>query len=248
MSSKSNPISLAMKLSSRSSKMAYEDGQAIYSQGDEANSMFCIVQGGVKLTVTSPGTNKRSICILRAGDCFGESGVLTNSLRRGTATSIQQSTIGRIDKKAIDRRLRNEPAFAKLFVRHLVTRIARVEDDLFDQLVNCSEKRLARLLLQLCEYDEDTEHVHPEVNVDQGTLAQVVGTTRSRVSHFMNGFRKRGFIDYQGTLSSLRVHKSLLTFLQARTRQYGTKVTSSAGARAPLDHTVSNSEQNTSQP
>ena len=214
MSTKSKPITFASKFSARCSTRSYEHGQSIYAQGDAANSMFCVLHGGVRLTATSPHSRKRSISILRAGECFGESGVLDSSARRSTATSIQHSTIGRIGRQETARRLRDEPPFAKLFMRHLLLRIQRVEDDLFDQLVNSSEKRLARLLLQLSDFGkEDAKQVHAEVNVDQGTLAEVVGTTRSRVSHFMNGFREQGFIDYKGTVSSLRVHKSLLTFL-----------------------------------
>ena len=200
-------------LSAQSTSQTYRNGQAIYLQGDVADSMFRIEQGSVKLAMASNSSRRPVVAILRAGDCFGEACLFGEPDRRCTATSIQQSTIGRIGKKAVERRLR-EPAFAKLFMRHLAMRIGRVEDDLFDQLVNCSEKRLARLLLQLSDFGKEAEQVHAEVDVDQGTLAQVVGTTRSRVSHFMNGFRKRGFIDYKGTLSSLRVHKSLLTFLQ----------------------------------
>jgi CRP-like cAMP-binding protein len=201
-------------LSAQSTSQTYRNGQAIYLQGDVADSMFRIEHGSVKLTVSSKSSKRPVVAILRAGDCFGEACLFGSPDRRGTATSIQRSTIGRISKKAVERLL-SEPAFANLFMRHLALRIGRVEDDLLDQLVNCSEKRLARLLLQLSDFGKDTDQVLAEVDVDQGTLAQVVGTTRSRVSHFMNGFRKRGFIDYQGTLSSLRVHKSLLTFLQS---------------------------------
>ena len=200
-------------LSAQSTSRTYGNGQAIYMQGDAADSMFRIEHGTVKLVVASIFSKRPVVAILRAGDCFGEACLFGSPDRRCTATSIQQSTIGRIGKKAVERRLR-EPAFAKVFMRHLAMRLRRVEDDLFDQLVNCSEKRLARLLLQLSDFGGESEQVHAEVDVDQGTLAQVVGTTRSRVSHFMNGFRKRGFIDYQGRLSSLRVHRSLQTFLQ----------------------------------
>jgi CRP/FNR family cyclic AMP-dependent transcriptional regulator len=213
MSPKSKATTFATKFSAHCSKHAYEDGQSIFAQGDEAHSMFCVLRGGVKLTVTSPHSRKRSISILRTGDCFGESGVLDSSTRRATATSIEQSMIGRIDKREVARRLHNEPTFALLFLRHLLLRTQRVEDDLFDQLVDSSEKRLARLLLQLSDFGKEEDQAHAEVNVDQGTLAEVIGTTRSRVSHFMNGFREQGFIDYKGTLSSLRVHRSLLTFL-----------------------------------
>ncbi len=200
-------------LAVQSTSRSYKSGQAIFAQGKNADSMFRIEHGCVKLTTTYTNSTRTAVAILRAGDCFGEDCLFEMSLRRCSATSVQGSIIGRIGKRAVVRRLRAEPTFARLFTRHLLFRIQRVEDDLFDQLVNSSEKRLARLLLRLSDFGNEVGELHVEVMVDQGTLAQVVGTTRSRVSHFMNEFRKQGFIDYKGTLSSLRVHRSLVTFM-----------------------------------
>lgn len=188
----------------------YHDRGVIFAQGDTADAMFRVERGHVKLAITNGHKKKASIAILSKGDCFGEACLLSKSLRTHSATSIRQSTIGRVSKQVMLRRLRAEPPLAKLFVRHLLRRIGRVEDDLVDQLVNTSERRLARLLVQLSGLQKSSGRMPPRVHVDQGTLAQVVGTTRSRVSYFMNDFRKKGFIDYNG---SLRVNKALLVFL-----------------------------------
>jgi CRP/FNR family cyclic AMP-dependent transcriptional regulator len=203
---------LFKKLALQATSRQYRDRQAIFSQGGAANAMFRIEHGYVKLAVASTRSNKAAVSILREGDCFGE-GCIGNSLRTCTATSIGQSTIGRIGKRKMIVRLHDEPAFAKLFTAYLLLRIRRVEDDLFDQLMNSSERRLARLLLQLSGFNKRSRHAPVVANIDQETLAQAVGTTRSRVSHFMNEFRKKGFIDYNG---HLQVHKTLLTFLLPR--------------------------------
>lgn len=191
----------------------YRDREIIFAQGAGANALFRIERGHVNLTIASNGNKEASIAILKAGDCFGEGCLLSKSLRTHTATSVRKCTIRRVSKGVMMRRLREEPALAKLFVRHLLLRIGRAEDDLVDQLVNSSEKRLARLLVQLAGYNGSSSRLLAGVHVDQGTLAQAVGTTRSRVSHFMNDFRKKGFIEYNG---SLRVRKALLAFLDGR--------------------------------
>jgi CRP/FNR family transcriptional regulator, cyclic AMP receptor protein len=210
--STTNPRSngLFEKLASQAISRQYSRGQAIFSQGDAADAIFRIEQGNVKLAVASTRSNKASISILREGDCFGEACMVDDSFRTCTATSIQKSTIGRISKRAMVQRLRRQPAFAKIFAAYLLLRLGRVEEDLINQLVNDSEHRLARLLLQLTDSGKSSGHAAAVMNVDQGTLAQVVGTTRSRVSHFMNQFRKKGFIDYNG---SLQVHDALQEFL-----------------------------------
>lgn len=189
----------------------YEKGQEIYRQGDKGNSIFRVEHGNVKLSVAAKRSKRNAVTILRAGDCFGEACLFeVSSHRRGTATSIRGSTIGRIGKPLVMKRLHEDTAFAKSFIRHLLVRITRVEDDLVDQVMNSSERRLARLLWHLTDLGRTPQRPHSDVNVDQATLAQVVGTTRSRVSYFMNRFRKQRLIDYNG---SLRVHKALLTFL-----------------------------------
>lgn len=190
----------------------YHNGQAIFSQGDAANAIYRVEEGNVKLTFKSVHGQKAVISLLRAGDCFGEGCLINNALRICTATSIHQATVGRIGKRVMMRRLQDEPAFAKTFTAHLLLRIGQVEDDLVDQLVNSSERRLARLLVQLCDPLASANGDSTAVHVDQGTLAQAVGTTRSRVSYFMNRFRQKGFIEYNG---SIRVHRTLLLFLLA---------------------------------
>ena len=199
------------ELGTHATHKQYEKGQEIYRQGDKGNAIFRVEHGNVKLTVAAKRNNRDAVTILRAGDCFGEACLFeVRSHRRGTATSLQECTIGRIENTVVLKRLHEDGTFAKLFIRFLLVRITRVEDDLVDQLMNSSERRLARLLWQLSDFGKQSKRSHSDVNVDQATLAQVVGTTRSRVSHFMNQFRKRGLIDYNG---SLRVHKALLTFL-----------------------------------
>ena len=199
------------ELGAHATHKKYEKGQEIYCQGDKGNAIFRVEHGNVKLTIAASRGNRDAVAILRAGDCFGEACLFeVRSHRRGTATSLHQSTIGRIEKSVVLKRLHEDGTFAKLFIRFLLVKITQVEDDLVDQLVNSSERRLARLLWQLSDFGKQPKRSHSDVNVDQATLAQVVGTTRSRVSHFMNQFRKRGLIDYNG---NLRVHKALLTFL-----------------------------------
>jgi CRP-like cAMP-binding protein len=171
--------------------------------------MFRIEYGYVKLAVASARSNKAAVSILREGDCFGE-GCIGTPLRTCTASSIGESVIGRISKPTMVRRLQGEPAFAKVFTTYLLLRIRHVEDDLMDQLMNTSERRLARLLLKLSGFSKRSGRAPEVANIDQETLAQAVGTTRSRVSHFMNEFRLKGFIDYNG---HLQVHKTLLSFL-----------------------------------
>jgi CRP/FNR family transcriptional regulator, cyclic AMP receptor protein len=208
-----NPRTTAFykKLSSHSSSRKYANGEDVYEQGDIANSLFRIEKGNVKLFVDSTRGKKAVISILRAGDCFGEACLFGEEARNCSATCIGETTIGRISKSSMLRRLKDDPTFATSFVSHLLKRIGRVEADLVDQLVNSSERRLARLLMRLSNADEFTGQATAVAFIDQGTLAQMVGTTRSRVSHFMNDFRQREMIDYNG---DLRVHKGLMDFLR----------------------------------
>jgi CRP/FNR family cyclic AMP-dependent transcriptional regulator len=208
----SGASTLFSRLAFSATSRKYRNHQVIFWQGDAATSMFRIEQGYVRLAVSSGKENKPAVSILREGDCFGE-GCIGTALRTCTATSIGQSTIGRIGKRLVVRRLHDEPTFAKLFTAYLLLRLRRVEDDLVDQLMNTSERRLARLLLQLSGFSKRSGRAPLVANIDQATLALAVGTTRSRVSHFMNKFREKGFIDYNG---HLQVHKALLAFLSAR--------------------------------
>jgi CRP/FNR family transcriptional regulator, cyclic AMP receptor protein len=198
------------KIGARKAAREYGNNQAIFAQGDAADSMFYIESGNVKLTVLSKRGKKAVLAILRQGDFFGENCLGKRAVRMSTATAIHQSTISRISKSTVVNIIHADPAFAKLFISHLLFRIGRIEEDLVDQLFNSSEKRLARTLLLLASFGESSKTEPAILKVSQGTLADMIGTTRSRVSFFMNRFRKMGLIDYNG---SLQVHRTLLTFL-----------------------------------
>ena len=188
----------------------YQDRQAIYSQGDAADAMFQIQNGSVKLVVASPRGKQAVIAILGPGDVFGEGCLVNQSLRMSTATAIQLSTIACVKKGTLVRLIHQEPAFAKLFISYLLSRMVRVEEDFVDRLFNFSEKRLARILLLLTHFGKESGDGTASPRINQEHLAQMVGTTRSRVSHFMNKFRKLGFVDYRGN-GALTVHRGLLS-------------------------------------
>jgi CRP/FNR family transcriptional regulator, cyclic AMP receptor protein len=181
----------------------------VFRQGQPADSLFYLRRGKVKLTVISQQGKEAIIAILSAGDFFGEGCLAGQSLRMATAVAMTDCTLDKIDKVLMARMLHEHHDVAELFVRHLLTRNIRYEADLVDQLFNSSEKRLARILLLLSHFGKENkaEAVIPRVNQD--TLAQMVGTTRSRVSHFMNRFRQHGFIDYDD--GGLTVHSGLLS-------------------------------------
>jgi CRP/FNR family cyclic AMP-dependent transcriptional regulator len=181
--------------------------QTIYAQGDEADAVFYIQTGKVKLTVVSDSGKEATIAILNSGEFFGEGCLAGQPLRMGSASAITDCAVLRIDKKAIIGALHREHAFSDVFVAYLLARNIRYEEDLVDQLFNSSEKRLARILLLLARFGKEgtPETVVPKIS--QETLAEMVGTTRSRVNFFMNKFRKLGFIHYNG---GLQVHNSLL--------------------------------------
>jgi CRP-like cAMP-binding protein len=181
--------------------------QIIFSQGDAADSIFYIHKGKVKLSVVSDRGKEAVIAILGAGDFFGE-GCLAGQIKRmSTATAISPASITRIDKAATIRVLHEEPDFTELFLQHMLSRSIRTEEDLVDQLFNSSEKRLARVLLLLANFGKEGKPETAIAKMSQQTLAEIVGTTRSRVSFFMNKFRKLGFVSYNG---GLEVHSSLL--------------------------------------
>ena len=202
---------LLKSIGSRSSSQEYRNKQSIFSQGDAADAMFYVEAGNVKLTVLSKGGKKAVIAIFRQGDFFGEGCLGTPlPLRMSTATAVQASTIVRVEKRTIAHLIRDDPAFARMFIAHLLSRVVRIEEDFLDQLFNSSEKRLARTLLSLTSFGTQSKPAPGILKVSQGTLAEMIGTTRSRVSFFMNRFRKLGLIDYNGRL---QVHRELLTFL-----------------------------------
>jgi CRP-like cAMP-binding protein len=181
----------------------------VFRQGQPADSLFYLRRGKVKLTVISQQGKEAILAILSAGDFFGEGCLAGQSLRMATAVAMTDCSLDKIDRALMTRMLHENRDVAELFVKHLLTRNIRYESDLVDQLFNSSEKRLARILLLLSHFGKESkaEAVIPRVNQD--TLAQMVGTTRSRVSHFMNRFRQHGFIDYDD--GGLTVHSGLLS-------------------------------------
>jgi len=196
------------KVDGKKSILKFRKKRAIFSQGDAADAVFYILEGKVKLTVLSSKGKVAVIAILEQGDFLGEA-CLSGQLIR-TATVLAESTILRIDKPAMIRVLRQEPAFAEMFMSHLLSRNIRIEEDLVDQLFNSSEKRLARVLLLLAHFGKESK-VEPIIpKISQETLADMVGTTRSRVSFFLNKFRSLGLIDYNG---GLRIRSSLLNII-----------------------------------
>ena len=198
------------RIGNRKITREYGNREEIYSQGDAANSMFYVDSGHVKLTVASKGGKKASLAILGKGEFFGENCLLKQSRRTTTATSLQHSTIDCVKRSTLRALFHEEPAFSSIFILDLLSRIDRIQEDFTDQLLNPSERRLARLLLRLSQFGRLSGTGSATLHVSQGTLAEMVGTTRSRVSHFMNRFREMGLISYNG---SLQVHRKLRTFL-----------------------------------
>jgi CRP/FNR family transcriptional regulator, cyclic AMP receptor protein len=188
----------------------YRSEQGVFTQGDPADSVFFIVQGKVKIAVTSEQGKEAVIAVLGEGDFFGEGCLIAQPLRLATAIAMSKTTAMRIEKAEMIRVLHDEPAFAEVFTSHLLTRNSQIEADLVDHLFNSSEKRLARTLLLLANFGKEGRPEPITMKISQEMLAEMVGTTRSRVSFFMNRFRKLGFIEYNG---SLKVHSSLVSVL-----------------------------------
>jgi CRP/FNR family cyclic AMP-dependent transcriptional regulator len=185
----------------------YRKGQIVFSQGDPGDAVFYIQKGKAKLTVVSEQGKEAVIAILGMDDFFGEGCLAGQALRIATVTTMTDSVIARLEKAAIVQVIHQQPAFAELFIAHLLGRSIRVEADLVDQLFNSSEKRLARLLLLLANFGKEGSPEPVIAKISQETLAEMIGTTRSRVSFFMNRFRELGFIKYNG---GIEVHSSLL--------------------------------------
>jgi len=187
---------------------------SIFTQGDVADAVFYIQTGKVKLTVVSKTGREATIGILNEGNFFGEGALAGQALRMGSAAAMTDCELLRVDKKAMIEALHREHAFSDLFVAYLLARNIRYEEDLVDQLFNSSEKRLARVLLLLAHFGKEGVPQSVVTKMSQETLAEMVGTTRSRVSFFMNRFRKLGFIDYSGgSEGGLQVHSSLLNIV-----------------------------------
>jgi CRP-like cAMP-binding protein len=186
---------------------SYRQNQNVYTQGDPADSVFYIQSGKVKKIVVSEQGKEAVVALLGTGDFFGEGCLRGETLRLAAVSAMTESVIMRIPKENIVRVIHEEPAFAKMFISHLLHRNSRVEEDLVDQLFNSSEKRLARTLLRLANFGKEGEPEPILAKISQETLAEMIGTTRSRVSAFMNKFRQLGLINYNGRIE---IHRSLL--------------------------------------
>jgi CRP/FNR family cyclic AMP-dependent transcriptional regulator len=186
----------------------YRQDDVIFSQGDAADAVFYVHAGKVKIAVTSEHGKEAIVAVLGAGEFFGEGCLIAQPLRMAAASAMTDSSVMRIAKAKMIHMLRDEPQLAAVFTAHLLVRNSRIEEDLVDQLFNSSEKRLARALLLLAHFGTEgrSEPITPKIS--QETLAEMIGTTRPRVSFFMNKFRKLGFIEYNGTL---KVHSGLLS-------------------------------------
>jgi CRP/FNR family transcriptional regulator, cyclic AMP receptor protein len=188
----------------------YRKHQIVYSQGSPADAVFFIKKGKLKTTVISEKGKEAVLSLLAAGDFFGEGCVAGQEIRTTTVAAIAETVLMQFDKPAFVRLLHVEPEFSELFWNHVLKRSMRIEADLVDQLFNSSERRLARLLLLLANYGQDDQPVPIIAKISQETLAEMIGTTRSRVSYFMNKFREFGYISYNGRIE---VHKSLLNLV-----------------------------------
>ena len=190
--------------------MRFARGAVVFAQGEPANHVFYIQEGGVKLSTVSTTGREAVVAILGPGDFFGEGCLAGQPQRMGTASAVVPTVVRRISQREMVRTLHEHPEFSDRFIAHMLVRNIRIEEDLVDQLFNSSEKRLARTLLLLARYgkEDTTQRALPKLS--QETLAEMIGTTRSRVNFFMNKFRKLGFIEYNG---GLKIHSSLLSLV-----------------------------------
>ena len=188
--------------------LEFRKNQRVFKQGEVADTVFYIQKGRVKLTVLSEQGKEAVVAILEPGQFFGEGCMNGHKLRISTTTAMEDCVITSITKDAMIAAIHDEPKFSEMFMSYLLTRNSRIEEDLIDQLFNSSERRLARLLLLLANFGKEGSPQPISPNISQETLAEMVGTTRSRVSHFMNKFRKLGLISYNG---NIEVHSSLLS-------------------------------------
>jgi CRP/FNR family cyclic AMP-dependent transcriptional regulator len=188
----------------------YRTGGIVFAQGDPADSVFYVQSGKVKISILSARGKEAVIGILSDGFFFGEGCLAGQTLRMATARALEPCSIVRVKKATMNRILREQPAFSETFIMHLLTRNIRIEEDLVDQLFNSSEKRLARTLLLLANFGKEGRPEEVIPTISQATLAEMIGTTRSRVNFFLNKFRKLGFIEYNG---GMHVHTSLLNVI-----------------------------------
>jgi CRP/FNR family cyclic AMP-dependent transcriptional regulator len=205
-----DPKAFLSKMNGARTIPKYRNNQVVYEQGDPADSVLYIQAGEAKITVVSEQGKEAVVAVLGAGDFFGEGCLNGQPLRLATAVALTDCSIIRITKAEIISAIHTKPAFAELFITHLLARNSRVEEDLVDQLFNSSEKRLARTLLLLANFGKEGEPEPILAKISQETLAEIIGTTRSRVSFFMNKFRRLGLIEYNG---KIEVHRSLLNMV-----------------------------------
>jgi CRP-like cAMP-binding protein len=205
-----NPQTFLAKVGQGKTLLQIRKRQLIFSQGDAADAVFYLQEGRVRLSVVSQQGKEAVIAMLEPGSFLGEGCLAGQLVCMATATAVESSTLVRIDRQAMTRVLHEEPAFSELFLGYLLSRNIRIQEDLVDQLFNSSEKRLARVLLLMAHFGKEGKSVALIPKVSQEVLAEMVGTTRSRVSFFMNRFRKLGFLEYNG---GVHVHSSLLNIV-----------------------------------
>ncbi|HNP61771.1 MAG TPA: Crp/Fnr family transcriptional regulator [Nitrospirales bacterium] len=206
-----NPKTFLRQVGNGKTIMSCGKNHVLFSQGDAADAVYYILEGKVTLTVVSKRGKVAVVAILESATFFGEACLTGQVLRLEAATTVGVAKIVRIGKAAMIQVLHEEPTFSELFLAHLLVRNLRIQEDLVDQLFNSSEKRLARLLLLMAHFGKESEPETVIAKLSQETLADMIGTTRSRVSFFMNKFRKLGFIEYDsGSDKELHVHRSLL--------------------------------------
>ncbi|MGA3325828.1 MAG: Crp/Fnr family transcriptional regulator [Terriglobia bacterium] len=208
-----DPKALLARVSEGRTVASYRRQQLIFRQGDPADAVFYVQKGGVKLSVVSQQGKEAVVALLGPDEFFGEGCLAGQPLRMSTATATEDATILRLRKKAMVRLLHTDKQFSERFTTYLLSRNIRFEEDLVDQLFNSSEKRLARVLLLLAHFGKEGKQEPVIPKISQETLSGMIGTTRARVSHFMNKFRKLGFIDYSGYNGGLLVHSSLLNIV-----------------------------------
>jgi CRP-like cAMP-binding protein len=204
-----DPHHLFTKLSTGKSSREYKADESVYSQGDAADAVFFVQSGRIKLTVVSTHGKEAVVAILPEGSFFGEGCLAGRPTRMSTASAVERSTVLRVVKQAMVGLIHQDPEFAERFLAYLLSRNIRMEADLVDHLFNSSEKRLARLLLLMANFGNESKPIPVVARINQETLAEMIGTTRSRVSFFMNRFRELGFIEYNG--GGMQVHSSLVS-------------------------------------
>lgn len=203
-----DPDTFLAKVGAGRTNLKYASGETIYRQGDSADAIYFLQDGKAKVTVTNTSGKEAVLAIIGTGDFFGEGCMNGQGTRMATVTAMTNCAIMRIEKAAMVAVLHSEPKFSEMFIAYLLHRNSRVEEDLVDQLFNSSEKRLARTLLLLANFGKEGKPEPVVAKISQETLAEMIGTTRSRVSFFMNKFRRLGFIDYNG---HIEVNSSLLS-------------------------------------